>query len=132
MSRCRAACQPHLQVGACPARCRCRRAPQQAQRPSPSRATAGLALQGARQIRERRTDARFLFLLPPSRDVLEQRLRGRGTDSAEVIEHRLALADRELEAVSFFDYVIVNDEVEACVASPGLAGLGIRVIEVVK
>lgn len=76
-----------------------------------------IEVQGARQIRERRTDARFLFLLPPSRDVLEQRLRGRGTDSAEVIEHRLALADRELEAVSFFDYVIVNDEVEACVAS---------------
>lgn len=76
-----------------------------------------IEVQGARQIRERRTDARFLFLLPPSLGVLEQRLRGRGTDSDEVIEHRLALADRELEAVSFFDYVIVNDQIEACVAS---------------
>ena len=76
-----------------------------------------IEVQGARQIHDRRGDARFLFLLPPTLRVLEQRLRSRGTDSAEVIEHRLALAGRELEAVSFFDYVIVNDRKGECVES---------------
>ena len=74
-----------------------------------------IEVQGALQMRQRREDARFLFLLPPDLGILEQRLRGRGTDSPEVVEHRLALADRELEAVAFFDYAIVNDDLEACV-----------------
>ena len=74
-----------------------------------------IEVQGARQMRNRREDARFLFLLPPDRATLEQRLRGRGTDAPEVIEHRLALAGQELEAVAFFDYAIVNDDLETCV-----------------
>ena len=76
-----------------------------------------IEVQGARQLRERREDARFLFLLPPDFGELERRLRERGTDAPDVIEHRLALADRELEAVQFFDYAIVNDEVEEAVAA---------------
>jgi guanylate kinase len=71
-----------------------------------------IEVQGAAQVRARREGARFVFLLPPSMDVLEQRLRGRGTDSDEVITARLALAQQELEAVRFFDYVIVNDVLE--------------------
>lgn len=66
-------------------------------------------VQGALQLRERRRDARFVFLLPPSRDELVRRLRGRGTDTAEAIERRLAAVDTELRAVHAFDYAIVND-----------------------
>jgi len=76
-----------------------------------------IEVQGAAQVREAREDARFVFLLPPSMPVLEQRLRGRGTDSDEVIAARLALARRELEAVRFFDYAIVNDVLEDSVAA---------------
>ncbi len=68
-------------------------------------------VQGAQQLR-RRPDARFVFLLPPSREELVRRLRGRGTDSPEAIERRLAAVDAELRAVHFFDYAIVNDTVE--------------------
>ncbi len=74
-----------------------------------------IEVQGARQMRNRREDARFLFLLPPDMAILEKRLRGRGTDAPDVIEHRLALAGQELEAVAFFDYAIVNDDLEECV-----------------
>jgi guanylate kinase len=74
-----------------------------------------IEVQGAAQVKERLPEAGFVFLLPPSLRVLEDRLRGRGTDSDEVIEHRLALADRELDAIRFFDYAVVNDEVERAV-----------------
>lgn len=76
-----------------------------------------IEVRGAAQVKERLGEAGFIFLLPPSMRVLEDRLRGRGTDSDEVIEHRLALADRELEAVRFFDYAVVNDDFEAAVTS---------------
>ncbi len=69
-------------------------------------------VQGALQLRERRADARFVFLLPPNRGELERRLQGRGTDSPEAIARRLAVVDAELRAVHAFDYAIVNDEVE--------------------
>lgn len=75
-----------------------------------------IEVQGAAQVRERRADARFIFLLPPSMKVLEQRLRGRGTDSGEAIDLRLAVADRELEAIRFFDYAVVNDDLERAIA----------------
>jgi guanylate kinase len=74
-----------------------------------------IEVQGARQLRDRLDDARFLFLLPPSLNELERRLRARGTDSDDAIEHRLALVDRELAAVEFFDYAIVNDDLEAAI-----------------
>lgn len=72
-------------------------------------------VQGALQLRERRRDARFVFLLPPSRDELVRRLRGRGTDSPGAIERRLAAVDAELRAVHAFDYAIVNDALESAV-----------------
>ena len=74
-----------------------------------------IEVQGARQVRERRADARLVFLLPPSLRALEARLRGRGSDGADVIRARLELARRELEAVPLFDYLVVNDELERCV-----------------
>jgi guanylate kinase len=76
-----------------------------------------IEVQGAEQVRSGSTDARFIFLLPPSMKVLEARLRGRGTDSDEAIDRRLAVADRELEAIRFFDYAVVNDELEQAIAA---------------
>jgi guanylate kinase len=76
-----------------------------------------IEIQGARQVRARRPDARFVFLLPPSQEALEARLRGRGTDSPDQIAGRLALARRELAAVREFDYAVVNDDLERCVES---------------
>ena len=76
-----------------------------------------IEVQGAGQVRERREDARFVFLLPPSMKALEQRLRDRGTDPEEVIERRLRWArDKELGAADAFDYAVVNDDLETCVA----------------
>jgi len=72
-------------------------------------------VQGALQLRERRRDARLVFLLPPSLDELERRLRRRGTDAPEDVERRLALVRRELEALRAFDYAVVNEEVERTV-----------------
>ncbi|MCG8589321.1 MAG: guanylate kinase [Proteobacteria bacterium] len=74
-------------------------------------------VQGARQIREARPDARFVFLLPPDLAELERRLKGRGTDSPEAVQRRLAVADRELAAAEIFDYAVVNRDLEAAVAA---------------
>ena len=74
-----------------------------------------IEVQGARQVRERRGDARFIFLLPPSIRALRARLVQRGTDSEDQIERRLELAFRELEAIHTFDYAVVNEELETCV-----------------
>ena len=72
---------------------------------------------GARQVRERRDDACFIFLLPPSMKVLEDRLRGRGTDSPEQIRRRLERASKEIEEICDFDYAVVNDDLDRCVES---------------
>lgn len=66
--------------------------------------------QGASQVRRLMPQARSIFILPPSRAVLEQRLRGRGTDSQEVIERRLAEAVSEMSHYAEFDYLIINDD----------------------
>jgi len=76
-----------------------------------------IEVQGARQVRERRPDACFVFLLPPSLAVLRQRLKNRGTDGPEEVERRLEVARSELDAVREFDYAVTNDDLEACVAS---------------
>jgi len=72
-------------------------------------------VQGARQVRRHRVSVASVFLLPPSFEVLESRLRGRSKDSEEQIRRRLETARREVTAVPEYDYVVVNDEVEACV-----------------
>ncbi|TQM06658.1 guanylate kinase [Pseudoxanthomonas sp. 3HH-4] len=71
--------------------------------------------QGARQVREKVPDAVSVFILPPSRDALEQRMRARGQDSEEVIRRRLAAAREEMSHYAEFDYVIVNDVFETAV-----------------
>jgi guanylate kinase len=72
-------------------------------------------VQGGRQIRAVRPDAVLIFLVPPSFDVLEQRLRGRGTDSEEEIRRRLANARGELAAAGEYDYLVVNDDLARAV-----------------
>lgn len=72
-------------------------------------------VQGALQLRERRQDARFVFLLPPSLEELERRLRGRGTDSEEAVARRLDTVMTELAAVRHFDYAVVNQDVERAI-----------------
>jgi guanylate kinase len=71
-----------------------------------------IELMGARQVRESMPDARFVFLAPPSIDVLIQRLEGRGTESADALAARLEHAERELAAEDEFDEVIVNNDVD--------------------
>jgi guanylate kinase len=72
-------------------------------------------VQGARQVRALRRDIIGVFVLPPSFDVLERRLRGRSKDSEEAIRRRLATAREEIAAVDEYDYVVVNDELDTCV-----------------
>lgn len=68
--------------------------------------------QGAAQIRKAKADCVSVFILPPSRPELERRLRGRGSDSAEVIERRLRNSRGEIAHAHEFDYIIVNDRFE--------------------
>jgi guanylate kinase len=72
-------------------------------------------VQGARQVRRLRPDLIGVFVLPPSFEVLEQRLRGRSKDSEEAMRRRLSTARDEIAAVDEYDYVVVNDSLEACV-----------------
>jgi len=68
--------------------------------------------QGARKIREKTESAVFIFLLPPSPDTLRESLLRRGLDSSETIARRLANAWREMKEAVWYDYVIVNEEVD--------------------
>ena len=72
-------------------------------------------VQGARQVRQRCRDTVGVFVMPPSFAVLEQRLRGRSKDTEEAMQRRLETARAEVAAFSEYDYVIVNDALEACV-----------------
>ena len=71
--------------------------------------------QGARQVRTKIPDAVSVFILPPSRAALEERMRKRGQDSEEVIAQRLAAAREEMSHYGEFDYVIVNEDFETAV-----------------
>ncbi|ADW75955.1 MULTISPECIES: guanylate kinase [Rahnella] len=66
--------------------------------------------QGAQQIRKKMPQARSIFVLPPSKDELDRRLRGRGQDSEAVIAKRMAQAVAEMTHFAEYDYLIVNDD----------------------
>ena len=74
-----------------------------------------IEVQGAAQVRKRRPGACLIFLLPPNLEVLEARLRDRGTDDEDVIQRRMALVDRELDAAEIFDYAVINDDLDTAV-----------------
>ena len=69
-------------------------------------------VQGADQVRKAEPEAVTMFVMPPSFEVLEERLRGRKQDSPEVIEDRLAGARREIDRYRDYHYVLVNDGIE--------------------
>ena len=71
--------------------------------------------QGARQVRDKVPDAVSVFILPPSRQALEQRMRNRGQDTEELIAQRLAAAREEMSHYGEFDFVIVNEDFETAV-----------------
>jgi len=74
-----------------------------------------IEIQGALQIKKRFPQGVFIFIVPPSMDELSQRIHKRGTESEEVIQRRLQTALQELEYVTEYDYVVVNDEVPLAV-----------------
>jgi guanylate kinase len=74
-------------------------------------------VQGAAQLKKRIPDAVTIFVLAPSREILEQRLRARSQDSDEVIRRRLDNAAREIRNYSLYDYVLVNEDLEPAVES---------------
>ena len=71
---------------------------------------------GAAQLRPRFPQGIFIFILPPSDEELERRLRGRGTEDEEVVQRRLARAQAELAQASKYDHQIVNDDLESALA----------------
>ncbi len=72
-------------------------------------------VQGARKVRAAGLPHVAIFVLPPSYDVLEHRLRGRSKDSDGAIKQRLEVAREEVSAFEQYDYVVINDELESCV-----------------
>ena len=74
-----------------------------------------IELQGALQIRANIPEAVLIFVLPPSAEELERRLRGRGTETEEKIRARLARAAEEAKEMVHYDYLIVNDDLDECV-----------------
>lgn len=71
--------------------------------------------QGALKVKAKYPDALLIFLTPPSGEELYRRLKGRGTETEDVVRARLARAVQETEYVSRYDYIAVNDKLEACV-----------------
>lgn len=75
-----------------------------------------IEIQGAIQIMQKCKDAVFIFILPPSYQELEKRLRGRNTEDEETIQNRLKITQKELEVGEKFKYKVVNDKVENAVS----------------
>ncbi len=69
-------------------------------------------VQGAKQIQDKLPDATSIFILPPDRKILEERLRKRSEDSDEVIQHRLDKATSEIENYPRYNYILINDQLE--------------------
>ncbi|MDR0921713.1 MAG: guanylate kinase [Lactobacillales bacterium] len=74
-----------------------------------------IEVQGAGQVKEKAPDGVFIFLTPPDLNELRERIVGRGTDSPEVIDERMRVAQDEIEMMALYDYAVVNDEVPLAV-----------------
>ena len=72
-------------------------------------------VQGARQVRTQAVQAISVFVMPPSYEILEQRLRGRSKDSEEAVQRRLQVARAEVAAFSEYDFIVINDDVHSSV-----------------
>ncbi len=76
-------------------------------------------VQGALQVKKNCPEAVLVFTLPPSYEILRERLIGRGTESMDVVEKRLNTANEELKCADKYDYVIVNDDIETAAVELG-------------
>ena len=97
-----------------------------------------IEMQGALQVKKSYPDARLIFILPPSMEILKKRLRGRGTETEEQLKRRTASALEEIHKIVDYDYYVVNDELEDAVArvndiiSAGRLEVDERAAEVIK
>ncbi len=71
-----------------------------------------IEVQGCMQVQEKEPDALTIFIVPPSMEELENRIRGRKTEAEEIIQQRLAKAEKEMEMLNKYKYVVCNDDVE--------------------
>lgn len=76
-----------------------------------------IEVQGAMQIRKKFPEVPLVFITPPNAAELEKRLIGRGSESPEVVTKRLTRARNEAEMIPLYDYLVINDDVDACAAS---------------
>lgn len=74
-----------------------------------------IEVQGAMQVKSKVREGVFIFLAPPDLDELRARIVGRGTDALSVIDKRMQVAKEEIEMMANYDYVVVNDQVDAAV-----------------
>lgn len=74
-----------------------------------------IEVQGGAQVKEKQPDCVSIFIMPPSLPVLEERLRGRGTEDEATVQKRLAMAREELPHAAKYDYIVCNDRVENAV-----------------
>lgn len=74
-----------------------------------------IEMQGALQVKEKYPQALLLFVTPPSAEELEKRLRGRGTETEEVIRQRLARSYEETQYIDKYDFLLINDDLDTCV-----------------
>ena len=74
-----------------------------------------IEIQGALKVKEQFPDTLLLFVTPPNAQTLEERLTGRGTETADVIRDRLSRASEEAQGMEKYDYLVVNDKLEDCV-----------------
>ena len=74
-----------------------------------------IEIQGALKVKEKFPESLLIFVTPPSAGELKRRLEKRGTESPEVIARRLARAVEESEGIEAYDYIVVNDDLEACI-----------------
>lgn len=70
---------------------------------------------GAKNIKNIFPDSLLIYIAPPSIDILRERLIGRGTEDRETVERRLKIAEEELKQVDFYDYVVVNDNLDTAI-----------------
>lgn len=74
-----------------------------------------IEMQGALKVKEKFPETLLLFVTPPSIEELERRLRGRGTETDEVIQKRLNRAKEEVKGIDAYDFLVINDDLERCV-----------------
>lgn len=74
-----------------------------------------IEIQGALKVKKQFPQTLLLFVTPPNATILKERLVGRGTETAEVIQQRMRRAAEEAEGISAYDYILINDELQTCV-----------------